>query len=1329
MINSFSEDVTKAANILCDGYSKSRYIPSADDWPPYHPKHYTPLTIVHHRGRRTESEVFAISQTFKTTTGTVTQDATFSNIHHTTGSDINEIFAPFEGSTPYPYIILIEGAPGIGKTSLSKEIAFQWANKTILKNRRLLFLLFMRDPQIKNIIDVQSLVKHFCQSKNLTNKIIDWLMVTGGKYLTIMLDGYDEIFEESENHFIINEIIGRLKLPKCSIVITSRPVASLHLHSIVNCRAEILGFTEEDRHRFIHDALPGEDDKIKELTVYITSNPSLNALCYNPLNMSILLCLTEAGIDTLPKTQTMLYQKFIIMTIIHFLKKDKVIPMTTISSLDDLPAPYDQVVKELSQFAFIALQKDQLVFTLTEVKAKCPTLTPSNWYGLGLLKPVQYFKPQDACDHESFHFLHYSMQEYMAAYYIASLKSSELLSLLKKTFWNIRYLNTWIMYVGITGGKQFSFTHFLSGNHLLMSSWLFGPKISNRILNDKIKCLHLLRCSAEADCEVLSSVENIFQGQIIDLSNSNLSVNDVCTLAMLLLRLPNKQWEKLDLSGCNINDDGCDSLCEIFISKNLLFTIKSVNLCNNNIQWESLCKLCKVLKLWQTEELIISIDALYDRGTTSTINDLIYKLRKNIQTEFAGIFFSGMLLCTYIAKQHKMVVAYSEPNCIKCIQLSNLNDMTIGDFKNVIMEEIGLTRIQEITLSYPFSYHEINVKSTMLSQYVKKVIFYGANMHSKGAYMMNSPSTIWYQDYFHHQMAVDYLAAVMCHNVHSKSSYLQAIPGFCTNVKYTLQKIYNDMETIILSGNNINEEAAGDIAAVLSHNTKLQELYLGGNNLQAAGAIKIVEALQNATNLVELNLNNNKINDEAADDIAAFLSHNTKLQKLYLSGNNFETAGAIKIAKGLQNATNLSILHLNNNNIGEEAADDIAAVLSHNIKLQKLYLGGNNLQAAGAIKIAEGLQNVSNLTVLYLNYNGISEEAADDIAAVLSHNTKLQQLYMGGNYFQAKGAIKIAEGLQNVSNLTVLYLNYNDISEEAADHIAAVLSHNPQLQGLHMGGNYLQAAGAIKIAKGLESALKLTILYLNSNGIGEEIANSSIGFLSCNTKLQELYLDMNNLQAAGAIKVVKGLQNATNLTVFSLNYNNISEGAADDIAEFLSHNIELQKLHLGGNNLQTVGAIKITMGLHNISNLTVLNLRHNNINEEAAGDIAIVLSFNTKLQELCLDNNNLQATGAIKIAKGLQNTSSLIVVGLSSNNITEEAADDIANVLSCNTNLQRIYLDENNLQATGAIKIAKGLENALNLTLLTLHDNNISEEAVDKIKAVLSHNTNLPLLL
>ena len=128
----------------------------------------------------------------------------------------------------------------------------------------------------------------------------------------------------------------------------------------------------------------------------------------------------------------------------------------------------------------------------------------------------------------------------MAAYYIASLPNNKFLTLLRETFWKLYYFNMWVMYVGLTGCKHFIFTHFFSGIRLQVSSQLSTPKVSNNILNDKIKCLHLLRCSAEAGHDsnaMLSSVENIIlQGEIIDLSNYNLSVNELCTLVALLLR-------------------------------------------------------------------------------------------------------------------------------------------------------------------------------------------------------------------------------------------------------------------------------------------------------------------------------------------------------------------------------------------------------------------------------------------------------------------------------------------------------------------------------------------------------------------------------------------------------------------------------------------------------------------------------------------------------------------------------------------------------------------------------------------------------------------------
>ena len=123
----------------------------------------------------------------------------------------------------------------------------------------------------------------------------------------------------------------------------------------------------------------------------------------------------------------------------------------TIIDITKLPHPHDNLFVELAKLAFEALKTDKIVFTLSEIKDACPNLTTtsSNWNGLGLLKAVQCFSTDMGNDQVTFHFLHFSIQEYMAAFYISILSNSDEIILLKKKYWEYRYYNTWIMYVGI----------------------------------------------------------------------------------------------------------------------------------------------------------------------------------------------------------------------------------------------------------------------------------------------------------------------------------------------------------------------------------------------------------------------------------------------------------------------------------------------------------------------------------------------------------------------------------------------------------------------------------------------------------------------------------------------------------------------------------------------------------------------------------------------------------------------------------------------------------------------------------------------------------------
>ena len=109
--------------------------------------------------------------------------------------------------------------------------------------------------------------------------------------------------------------------------------------------------------------------------------------------------------------------------------------------------------------------------------------------------------------------------------------------------------------------------------------------------------------------------------------------------------------------------------------------------------------------------------------------------------------------------------------------------------------------------------------------------------------------------------------------------------------------------------------------------------------MKSSGVIKIASGLQNFNDLTLLSFSNNRISEAAADDIANVLAHNVKLQELS-PRNNLQALGAMKIAMSLQNnVSGFTTIDFTDNDINDEVADDIAVLLSYNNTIvQKLYI-------------------------------------------------------------------------------------------------------------------------------------------------------------------------------------------------------------------------------------------------------------------------------------------------------------------------------------------------------------------------------------------------------
>jgi len=111
----------------------------------------------------------------------------------------------------------------------------------------------------------------------------------------------------------------------------------------------------------------------------------------------------------------------------------------------------------------MGLNGNKLIFTLEEVRASCPDITaiPGALSGFGLLQTIQHFGLTGQTT--AINFVHFSIQEFLAAYHVTQLSPHSELQVLKAKYWNSCHSNMFAMYTSFTKGQRPAFKQFLSG--------------------------------------------------------------------------------------------------------------------------------------------------------------------------------------------------------------------------------------------------------------------------------------------------------------------------------------------------------------------------------------------------------------------------------------------------------------------------------------------------------------------------------------------------------------------------------------------------------------------------------------------------------------------------------------------------------------------------------------------------------------------------------------------------------------------------------------------------------------------------------------------------
>ena len=1012
-------------------------------------------------------------------------------------TDIYDIFKTHEECEDPPRTFLIEGDPGIGKTTYCQKLARYCVTSRKDWNEpfpKIALVLLLRCHDMKSnlweAIDEQLLpddIDNECK-KNLFNFIRESQF-----RVLFILDGLDEAADHGAIDVFIS-LAQSTEFSKCFFVFTSGHESGMKMRHYCDNLWEIVRFTIEDTKHFINKYFGNRKNLAKKLCEEISHlRPDLRQLISNPLNTALLCILRENSITAFPESRSQLYIEIVKCVLRRYEEKEGIS-----GNNENVIKVYIEDLRNLGRIALHSLLNGKLYIK----KGNANKFNSANKFGFLSIQSESsgrnpFFR---------YGFLHKSFQEFFAGFHLAlSYLREEDEAEIEITDQRFLYeLHQVFLYVcGVVAMQSEENARRILGKITVcvdMTEANFKEVVGNLklafcLIEECGKCKESLQSQLLHEFGVRLPLQACTLGMItrLDFFLESLSFN--VSLTDLDLHLSSLRTM---FSRAKIDNKEIDQLSQA-LSVNTKLT--HLNLSGNEID-ESGAKLLS--------------EALFDNTALTHLN-----LDDNLVGASGAAYLSFTLpvnhtTLTYLNLDGNLVQAGATS-----LSWALSHNTTVLTDLNLARNEIDDSGAESLSraLSVNTTLTHLNLSGNEIGTPGATSLFQVLSRNTTLTHLNLSENNI------------------------GNSYALSFFEDLSDNTTLT---------HLNLSGNKIGVSAARPQSVFRPHNVRLTHLNLSDNNINDHGAYHLSSFLLRNTTLTHLNLSHNRIHDLGALHLSRTLSGNTPLTHLNLSHNSIDDRGAVHLSEALSGNTPLTHLNLSHNSIDDLGSSHLTRALSRNTALTHLNLSGNEIYVTGAAFLFRFLSYNTTLTNLNLSDNNINDHGADIFGSWLSRNTTLTHLNLSHNSIHDLGALHLSRALSNNAPLTHLNLSHSSIDNGGALHLSLAFSDNTTLTHLNLSHNSIDDGGALHLSQALSRNTTLTHLNLSHNSIDDGGALHLSQALLRNTTLTHLNLSLNSIDDGGARHLSRALSRNTALTHLNLSGNNIGYSGAVSLSPFQS---------------------------------------------------------------------------------------------------------------------------------------------------------------------------------